>query len=81
MELDALARAIVSNLFVPSQSISLQSEAIMACSSGSGSDGGGGYCNRLHRPGSGEFECVKKGEWEELVEELGELLWQLELLE
>ena len=50
--------------------------------SGSGSDGGGGGdCQRLHRPGGGEFECVKKEEWEELVEELGELLWQLELLE
>ena len=53
----------------------------MASGSGSGSDGGGGDCNRLHRPGGVEFECVRKREWEELVEEVTELVWQLELLE
>ena len=77
---DALARAR-SHPFVLIQSISLPSEAIMASGSGSGSDGGGGDCSRLHRPGGEEFECVKKKEWEELVEEVVGVMSQLEVLE
>ena len=48
---------------------------------GSGSDGSGGDCNRLHRPGGEEYECVKKKEWEELVEEVVGVMSQLEVLE
>ena len=73
----------VQSCLVPFRSISsLQSEAIMATGSGSGSGGGGGgECNRLHRPGGDEFVCVKKKEWEELVEEVVGVCSQLEGLE
>ena len=54
--------------------------AVMASGSGSGSDGGGGG-NRLHRPGGAGFVCVKKKEWEELVEEVVGVCSQLEGLE
>ena len=77
---DALVRTCFKSVCTV-QSISLQSEAIMATGSGSGSDGGGGDCNRLHRPGGGEFECVRKKEWEELVEEVVGVMSQLEVLE
>ena len=76
---DALVRTCFKSVCTI-QSISLQSGANMA--SGSGSDGGGGGdCQRLHRPGGEEYECVKKKEWEDLMEEVVELTWQLELLE
>ena len=76
---DALVRTCFKSVCTI-QSISLQSDANMA--SGSGSDGGGGGdCRRLHRPGGDEFECVRKKEWEELVEEVVGVMSQLEVLE
>ena len=76
---DALVRTCFKSVCTI-QSISLQSDANMA--SGSGSDGGGGGdCRRLHRPGGDEFECVRKKEWEELVEEVVGVMSQLEGLE
>ena len=63
----------VQSCLVPFRSVSfLQSEAIMATGSGSGSDGVGG---------GDEFVCVRKKEWEELVEEVVGVMSQLEGLE
>ena len=44
-----------------------------------GGGGGGGSCNRLHRPGGTEFACLKKEEWEELVDEVVGVMEQLEM--
>ena len=82
MKSDALARASFQTCLVSFRSILFIQAATMATSGDNNNNGGGGGgCNRLHRPGGGEFSCLKKEEWEELVDEVVGVMEQLEMLE